>query len=66
MSPETTLRTTYPCCGGAARFVVVAVPRERYERTCQSCRQSWTIERTQVRLSALKLGIERVDRLDWE
>jgi hypothetical protein len=58
-----TLRATYPCCNGPARFVAIdAIPKEQYARTCGQCGTKWTV--TRQTLSDVH-GV-RLDRLEWD
>lgn len=61
-----TLNTTYPCCGGPARFrAVEAVPVERYSRRCPNCSQGWEVRREHLPLSKAPAGM-RMDYMEWD
>jgi hypothetical protein len=59
-----TLKTQFPCCGGAARIRVVRhIPRQVYDRICGHCYTGWTVTRITLREGE---GTARMDKLDWE
>ena len=60
--PTLTLRTVTPCHKKPVRLVaLLAVPLERYERTCPECGAEWTVERREAKVTAES----RVDILEW-
>jgi len=51
-----------PCHGSTVKLIAHdPIPRERYDRSCPTCRYCWTIER---RFNTSGNGY-RVDVLDW-
>jgi hypothetical protein len=56
-----TIRTQYPCCGGACRLrATLAVPAERYTRRCRPCETTWDVKRRTIPGDGV-----RIDVLEW-